>query len=148
MGDSPELMPLDSSLFSDQIENVAKLVVGTASLEAEERFTMATPDKAWTTMVAAWSMLSSDRIVADIDRFVPALDSIIAAEGAYVSDKDLRNGHRRLMRRLVRGGEPVQGANRVSTAARLQKGLDEAKKSWEGMTGAYMGMVDGGVVRT
>ena len=47
MGDSPELMPLDSSLFSDQIENVAKLVVATASLEEEERFTMATPDKAW-----------------------------------------------------------------------------------------------------
>ena len=95
MGDSPKLMPLDSSLFSDQIENVAKLVVATASLEEEERFTMATPDKAWTTMVAAWGMLKSDRIVQDIDRFVPALDSIIAAEGAYVSDKDLRNGHRR-----------------------------------------------------
>ena len=137
MGDSPELMPLDSSLFSDQIENVARLVVGTSSLAEEERYTMATPNKAWTTMVAAWTMLKSDRIIQDVDRFVPALNAIIAAEGAYVADKDLRNGHRRLMRRLVRGGVPVQGAGGVSTAARLAKGLEEAKKSWEGLTAKY-----------
>ena len=146
MGDSPECMPLDSSLFSDQIENVAELVVGTALLEGDERFTMATPNKAWTTMVAAWGMLKSDRIIQDIDRFVPALDAIIAAEGAYVSDKDLRNGHRRLMRRLVRGGAPVQGSDGVSTAARLQKGLEEAKKSWEGMTAAYLEKLKGAKV--
>ena len=36
MGDSPELMPLDSSLFSDLIEKVAWLVVSTAKLEKEK----------------------------------------------------------------------------------------------------------------
>ena len=107
MGDSPELMPLDSSLFSDHIENVAKLVVYTAKLPEEERYTMGTPDKAWRTMVAAWSQLSPERIIEDVSRFRGVLDKIIAAEGAYVADQDLRNGHRRLMRRLVRGGAPV-----------------------------------------
>ena len=148
MGDSPELMPLDSSLFSDHIENVAKLVVYTAKLPVGERYTMGTPDETWRTIVAAWSQLDAERIIQDVMRFSDVLDSIIEADGAYVSDKDLRNGHRRLMRRLVRGGMPVGGGDSAVTAARLQKGLDEAKKSWEGMTGAYMGMVDGGVVRT
>ena len=74
---------------------------------------------------------------------VPALDAIIGVEGAYVSDHDLCNGHRRLMRRLVRGGKPVQGADGVSTAARLEKGLEEAKKSWEGMTAKYREKVKG-----
>ena len=95
---------------------------------------MATPDEAWRTMVDAWSILPEERIVNDIDHFVTALDAIIAAKGAYVSDHDLRNGHRRLMRRLVRGGARVQGGNSVSTAERLQKGLDAVKESWAGLT--------------
>ena len=138
MGDSPELMPLDSSLFSDHIENVAKLVVYTASLPEEERYTMGTPDKAWRTMVAAWSQLSAERIIEDVTRFSGVIDKIIAAEGAYVADQDLRNGHRRLMRRLVRGGAPVGEGDSATTAARLAKGLEELKKSWEGMTDKYL----------
>ena len=105
-------------------------------LPEDEQYTMATPDKAWATMVAAWSMLKSERIMQDIDRFVPAIRSIIAADGAYVSDKDLRNGHRRLMRSLVRGGAPHVVNDGVSPAARLQKGLADVKESWEGMTAA------------
>lgn len=138
MGDSPELMPLDSSLFSDHIENVAKLVVYTAKLPVEERYTMGTPDRAWRTIVAAWSQLSGERIVQDVGRFSGAIDAIIAAEGAYVADHDLRNGHRRLMRRLVRGGAPVEGGYSATTAALLEKGLEELKKSWEGMTEKYL----------
>jgi hypothetical protein len=134
MGDSPELMPLDSSLFSDLIEKVAWLVVSTASLPEEERYTMRTPNPAWRTMVAAWSQVPEKRIVEDIDRFVVALHAIIAAKGAYVSDKDLRNGHRRLMQRLVRGGARAEDGDKAIIAERLQKGLDEVKKSWAGMT--------------
>ena len=128
------MMPLDSSLFSDLIEKVAWLVVSTASLPEEERYTMRTPNPAWRTMVAAWSQVPEKRIVEDIDRFVAALHAIIAAKGAYVSDKDLRNGHRRLMQRLVRGGARVEGGDEAIIAERLQKGLDEVKKSWAGMT--------------
>ena len=53
MGDSPELMPLDSSLFGDLIEKVAWLVVATAKADENNRYSMATPDLAWKTMVAA-----------------------------------------------------------------------------------------------
>ena len=70
----------------------------------------------------------------DIDRFVAALHSIIAAKGAYVSDKDLRNGHRRLMQRLVRGGARTEDDDGAIIAERLRKGLEEVKQSWVGMT--------------
>merc|ERR1711923_401971 len=103
-------MPLDSSLFSDLIEKVAWLVVSTVKLAKGEKYTMATPDEAWRTMCAAWEVVETARIVADVSRFTVALDAIIAAKGAYVSDHDLRNGHRRVMRRLVRGGA-LQGVS-------------------------------------
>ena len=75
-------MPLDSSLFSDQIEKVAELVVSTASLPEDEKYSMATPDKAWRTMVDAWTQVPEHRIVQDIDRFGLALGAIITAKGA------------------------------------------------------------------
>jgi hypothetical protein len=45
MGDSPELMPLDSSLFNDLIESVAKHVCSTFQLDKDhpEKYSMATP---------------------------------------------------------------------------------------------------------
>ena len=133
MGDSPELMPLDSSLFSDLIEKVAWLVVSTAAL-VEEKYSMATPNEAWRTMVAAWTQVPEKRIVDDIDRFAVALGAIITAKGAYVSDCDLRNGHRRLMQRLVRGRTRAEDGGCESITERLNKGLEEVKKSWAGMT--------------
>ena len=134
MGDSPECMPLDSSLFSDQIEKVAELVVSTASLPDDEKYSMGTPDKAWRTMVDAWTQVPEQRILQDIDRFGSALDAIIAAKGAYVEDCDLRNGHRKLMRSLVRGGATMPGTEGRTTAERLRKGLELAKASWVGLT--------------
>ena len=143
IGDSPELLPLDSSLFSDHIKNVAKLVVYTSRLPAGERFTMATPDEAWRTMVHAWTKLDPERIIADVMRFRHVLDKIIEADGAYVSDKDLRNGHRRAMRRLVRGQERVKGKDAAETDALMEEGLVELQKSWEGMMDFYKGELEG-----
>ncbi len=135
MGDSPELMPLDSSLFSDLIEKVAWLVVATAKMEGEDKFSMATPDEAWRTMVAAWDLVPAERILADMSRFTTALDAIIAANGAYVSDADLRNGHRQAMQRLVRGGALRDGGgNRAAIAARVEAGLNQVMATWEGLT--------------
>ena len=51
----------------------------------------------------AWELVPEARIRQDVGRFVSVLDAIIAADGAYVGDLDLRNGHRRDMQRLVRG---------------------------------------------
>ena len=135
MGDSPELMPLDSSLFGDQIEKVAWLVMTTAHLEKEKRFSMGTPDEAWRTMVAAWDLVPEERIVEDVERFVTALEAIIAAKGAYVEDMDLRNGHREVMQRLVRGGAPRDSCSgRAATEALIEEGLAGVMKTWEGIS--------------
>ncbi len=150
MEDNPELQPLGSSLFADQIEKVAWLVVATAKMEGDAKYSMATPDEAWRTMVAAWDLVPADRIVADILRFRTALDAIIAAKGAYVSDCDLRNGHRRAMQRLVRGGAlRDDNGNRAETAARVEAGLKCVMESWKGMTaevGAEVGAAVGAEV--
>ena len=133
MGDSPELMPLDSTLFGDQIEWVAWLVVSTAMLPVKEQYSMATPDEAWRTMVDAWTQVPESRIVDDIDRFTLALNAIIEAKGAYVADMDLRKGHRALMQRLVRGGAR-RTRNEDGTVARVEAGIKAVLASWEGLT--------------
>ena len=105
MGDSPELMPLDSSLFNDLIEGVALHVVGTTTLPKGERYSMGLPDDAWRTMCEVWSRApSSERIIEDIDRFKKAVEKIIAAEGCYVEEYDARHGHRKSMQKAVKGG--------------------------------------------
>ena len=80
-------------------------------------------------------MVAPGRIVADVSRFTVALDAIIANRGAYVADHDLRNGHRRVMQRLVRGGA-LQGVSggRAATEALVAKGLREVMASWEGIS--------------
>ena len=141
MGDSPELMPLDSSLFSDLIEKVAWLVVSTSKLSGAARYRMGTPDEAWRTMVAAWELIPEDRIGRDIAKFESALDAIIAAKGAYVADFDLRSGHREIMQRLVRGGALREGdGNRAAVEARIAAGLKEAMESWEGISAKMGGL--------
>ncbi len=104
MGDSPELQPLESNLFCDQIEKVAWLLVTTAKIEGNNKYSMTMPDKVFRTMVAAWDLVLLEQTVADIHHFRMALDAIIdiiAANGAYMSDFNLCNGYRRAMQRLV-----------------------------------------------
>ena len=96
-------MPLDLSLFSDLIEMVAKFVLSTSALEDGEKYEISTPNRAWWTMCDSWELVKSQRIVNNIDHFTIALDAIFAADGTYVSDFNLRNGHRKVMKRLVRG---------------------------------------------
>ena len=139
MGDSPELMPLDSSLFGDLIEKVALLVVSTAHMEGDEKYTMATPDEVWRTMVAAWELIPEERIREDIGRFRSAVNAIVAADGAYVEDRDLRDGHRKVMQDLVRGGalrsrRGVRGEERSVAAAKIEAGIQAALKGWEGIS--------------
>ena len=77
IGDSPELMPLELSLFSDLIEKVAYLMVVAGKLLEEEKFSMATQDKTWRTIVADWEQAPKGRIIADIERYEVVLESII-----------------------------------------------------------------------
>ena len=134
MGDSPELMPLDSSLFGDLIENVAWLVIATKNLPEIERCSMATPDKAWATMCQAWEQVPEAQIGEDIGRFPMALRTNLTAKGCYVSDMDLRHGHRALMQRLVRGGGEEENATANAVEEKIKKGLLAAMASWEGLT--------------
>lgn len=137
MGDSPELIPLDSSLFSDLIEKVAWLVIATAHLREEGKpcYSIDTPDNAWATMVAAWELVPNNRIVADIRRFQMALEAILAADadGSYVDDHDIRDGHRRTIRRLVRGGA-IQERDDNGAKINLKEGLADIFNSWKGIT--------------
>ena len=85
MGDSPELMPLDSSLFNDLIKGIALNIVATGSIGRGRRYSMGLPVNAWRTMTAVWETTpSSCRVIQDIDRFGKALDCIIEAKGSYV----------------------------------------------------------------
>ena len=54
MGDSPELMPLDYSLFNDLIKAIFINVVATTGRLKETRYSMGTPDYAWRKMVEVW----------------------------------------------------------------------------------------------
>ena len=132
MGDSYDLMPLNSSLFGDLIKKVAWLVVPTTDLEEEgKQFSMGTPDNAWKKVVAAWDLVPKKRIVEDIERFIPALEAIVKVDGTYVSDKDLCNSHRKVMRRMVRGGA-IQERDGKEVEVIMEEGL-AFFASWEGM---------------
>ena len=95
---------------------------------------MATPGRVWCTMVEAWILVPEHQIFQDIDRFGSALIAIIATKGVYVEDCDLRNGHRKLMQRLVGEGATMPGVEGRTVTERLRKGLELAKASWVGLT--------------
>ena len=101
VGNSPELMPLDSNLFADfmfaikQHVAMSKWLIGTK--HECKRFSRATPDEAWSTMERVWQVAPrSERIVQDIMRWPRALDKIIQAEGCVVPELDNRNGRRNI----------------------------------------------------
>ena len=134
MGDSPELMPLDSSLFNDLIEGVALHVVGSTTLEKGKRYSMGLPNDAWRTMCEVWEKApSSARVIQDVDRFLVALRKIIAAEGCYVEEFDARHGHRRAMQKAVKGGAfNITAAGTLTETA--MEGMRELETSWVGLT--------------
>ena len=69
--------------------------------------------------------------VNNIDRSVVALDTMIDADDAYVSDFDLRNGQRRAMRGLVRSGA-MRGLAKDGEE-RIQRGMVQLVASWAGI---------------
>jgi len=70
------------------------------------------------------------------ERFIPALETIIKADGTYLSDKDLRNGHRKVMQWMVRGGARRRdpGAGPQGSGGGREGGVGKIFASWEGMT--------------
>jgi hypothetical protein len=136
MGDSPELMPLDSSLFNDLIEGIGSNVCATGAMERGMGYSMGTPNDAWKAMTAVWKTTpSSARIVEDVDRFLIALERIIEEEGAYVEEFDARKGHRRATQKTIKGGALFLTAGGCLTPTAMEA-MRELLKSWEGLTRA------------
>jgi len=97
VGNTPELMCLDSNLFSDLSYGCKQHRAMTWRLSNDDprKFKYGTPKEVSDTMCRTWTVCpTSERIVQDIQRFPAALDAIIAANGAYVDDSDNRKGRR------------------------------------------------------
>ena len=143
MGDSPELMPLDSSLFNDLIEAIAKHVCATYHLPLPtkeqpqpNKYSMATPALAWGCMTELWmsDVIPEARIFQDCDKFERALDAIIEAKGIIVETFNNRNGHRAVAARL--GRETFE----EKLTPKALDGLKQQMRTWAGISGGT-GMV-------
>jgi hypothetical protein len=145
MGDSPELMPLDSSLFNDLIDAVGAHVSATWEKKEldpkgthwndKKKFKMSTPDEAWATMEAVWlgsDAVRSERIIDDVDKVQEALEAIVKAEGAVVHSHNGRKGHRACSHRTA--------SKSISTGGRMHRnaiqGMLEQVKLYEGLSGS------------
>jgi len=98
VGDSPELCPLDSNLFSYHEIAMRQNIAHTDILPHDhpEKFLTGTAAMVQKTMLRTWEMVpTSEQIVRNISRFPAALDAIIAAQGAKVDWLDVRQGRRR-----------------------------------------------------
>jgi hypothetical protein len=99
VGDSPELCPLDSNLFSDFEFAMRQNVAYTYWLPHDhpDKYLTGTAKGDQRLMEETWDhpgAVTSERIVEDICRFIPAMDAILAANGAKVPELDQRRGRR------------------------------------------------------
>ena len=137
MGDSPELMPLDSSLFNDLIEAIAKHVTATYHLPLPtkeqpqpNKYSMATPELAWRCMTELFmsNVIARERVFQDIDKFEAALNAIIEARGIIVESLNNRNGHRAAAARLTQ-----HGLHNKLTSKGVE-GLKAQMEMWDGLS--------------
>ena len=103
VGNSPELMPLDSNLFADFVCAIKQHVALTAEYANDDprKFNLGSPNNTWDAMVQTWNgdnelsaHPTSARIVHDVFRLPASVDRIIAAKGVVVPDLDNRKGAR------------------------------------------------------
>ena len=96
VGNSPELMPLDSNLFADLEYAIKQHCALTHDLEKDDprKFKLGTPQDVWNAMYRSWQTIRPERIAQDIDRWERALVSIVGACGAIVPELDNRHGRR------------------------------------------------------
>ena len=102
VGNSPELMPLDSNLFSDLEYFIKQHCALTHDLAHDDprKFKLGTPKDVWSAMTRSWEMIPAPRVVQDIKRWETALGDIVEVRGAVVPDIDTCHG-RRVVRALV-----------------------------------------------
>ena len=99
VGNSPELMPLDSNLFSDLEWGIKQHIALTAELpnDGPAKFALNSPKRVSDAMLRTWAVTpTSERIVQDIERWEKAVDMIIEADGGFVECIDNRSGRRKI----------------------------------------------------
>ena len=96
VGNSPELMPLDSNLFADLEYAIKQHCALTHDLHKDDprKFKLGTPADVWSAMYRSWQTIKPKRIAQDIKRWEDALVSIVHARGAVVPQLDTRHGRR------------------------------------------------------
>lgn len=98
-GDSPELMPLDSHLFADIKEGVAKNVAFSFFFDDDDpdKYSLRTPTHVFDAIqrTIATGCPSTERIIQDIMKLPLALQRIVEADGCYIDDETTRSGVRR-----------------------------------------------------
>ena len=114
IGDCPELMPLDNSLFRDPRCSFDEHVTLTCMAPRTEpwRFSKATPKLIGSAIERLWDPVSGvspppNRIVQDILRLKENMMIIVEADGAVVPGVCDRNGHRNKHAGIGRGHYPM-----------------------------------------
>ena len=101
VGNSPELNPLDNSVFRDARCAIALNVAAMWHLPKNHdlKFSLATPNDVTKTFLRIWDPANgvapvSSRIVEDVKRVLTSLVKIVDAKGCIVPGLVNRNGHR------------------------------------------------------
>ena len=94
VGNSPELMPLDSNLFSDLEYAIKQHCALTHDLANDDprKFKLGTPSDVWSALKRSWECIRPSRIVTDIKRWESALGMIFNFQGCLVHDLNNRHG--------------------------------------------------------
>jgi hypothetical protein len=132
VGDSPELMCLDSNLLADVVYGLGQNCAATWQLLPGNplKFSMGTPAEVSSSLRRTWQVCpTSERIVQDISRFPAALEKIIAAEGAYVPELDKRSGRRQRKATRRFAYHPDCTAAKAANEARCAQWLRDAGPS-------------------
>eukprot|EP00966_Prymnesium_polylepis_P260274 6012519-Prymnesium_polylepis.1 len=96
VGNSPELMPLDSNLFADLEYAIKQHCAITHDLDKEDpkKFCLGTPAQVWSAMIRSWEMIPAHRIATDVKRWETALGMVYYMQGCMVPDLNNRHGRR------------------------------------------------------
>ena len=135
-GDTPELQPLDCSLFALVKDWVRKMcsITHHRAIGDDGKWSMATHKDSYKTVSHAFAKLTSEEIIKDIDRTQHALVQIIAHRGTIVPDLDNRNGHRKVASRKYLAGK-LAGLCDEDAAA-----LEEQLNLGRGVSGGRAGL--------
>ena len=105
VGNSPELMPLDYSLFQDLHMFVKIHVAATFHLPSNhaDKFSYSTPKTIESAYRQCWTIVpSSERIIQDVDKMIFAMGKIKDAKGDIVKGLANRSGHREYSEKHVK----------------------------------------------